>query len=597
MRRQRECLYEGDEQEDVAEADSKPTSGRRSDDKYSRTRSLERSTSPVAGPSTDYFTRTWFDHMLTFFGTNNVLSRRIIGHLLDRVIEPTHHHWFQLCHVGSVRNAVMRQDLRETVNPALAFALVSMAIRQRSAKFAYGLSQQPTSMIPVEIVPPPSRPNDISDKLKQAADAYLAQAIVSADQATGSWLEIAQAAMLLMHLEPELSPAYLHYLQITLTFTRAPGLQAALESEAKQTTGNTFQDSPMQTPQTPDVRRSSIKIEEAARLRLFPLWLSSRLGMIFPNVELRQLGLAPGDVDGAFCFAPWPDEPLPPKESPAYRPHAIQSRILGLNLLSVGLKARFLPLELDYTEPSEDLGNMLRRIDVAEQIFGARRPAVDLTSASYARLMMLRFCTSVCHLHGIILRRTGLVHSTSLRSRVVARIQEARQMASGRGELRGRDEVSKLASAAAAAESDFEEKSICEKDDLIFDSPTITAWPDVQQLYMTELDVDYIAHCDGHPLHTSQFQLDVLRLCAAATVQLRDGVVNTLRVAGCKRPLNDPIVVNLSTAASEMQDKLKRHTKAMKEEERRRSPSSPAPPFSHSQTTTAKASPPPTRQP
>lgn len=544
---------------------------------------LQRSSAPVIGPSTTYLTQTWFDHMLTFFGTNNVLSRRIIGHLLDRVVEPTHHHWFQLCHVRTIRDAIMRQDLRSTANPALAFALMSMAIRQQSAKVAYGLSARPTSMIPAEIVPPNSRPDDISERLKQAADAYLAQAIVSADQATGSWLEIAQAAMMLMHLEPELSPAYLHYLQITLTFTRAPGLQAALESEARQTTGNQFQLSPLQPPQTPDVRRSSVKIEEAARLRLFPLWLSSRLGMIFPNVEMRQLGLAPNDVDGAFCFAPWPDETLPPKDDPAYRPHGIEARIMGLSLLSLGLKARFLPLELDYAQPSEQLGDMLRRIDGAEKIFRMRRPLVDLTMPSYARLMLLRFCTSLCHLHGIVLRRTGVLHSASLRDRLVARIQGARP-AEGAGHIQGRPEVSKIAARAACSEpSNFHEnheqersKGSEERDLITFDSPTIMAWPDVQQLYMTELDTDYRAYCDGGPLYTSTFQLDVLRLCAAASAQLRDGVVTTLRVAGCQRPLDDIIVLNLSLAASKMQEKIKRHVSAMQEEKVRHSPNPPS---------------------
>lgn len=463
---------------------------------------------------------------------------------------------------------MIREEERHRLNPAIAFALLAMALRQRGSDEAttYGYGSGTVTLIPSQVFTPPRSADDLSERLKTEAEKYLNQAILTADKATGNWLQIAQAATILMQLEMELSPTYLRYLYLAAIFFRAPSLQLALDQEAKTNFGVRFHKGPLTKPPISlSVQRSSITMEVAARLRLLPLWVGSRLGVAFPNIEFHQSDFKEIDVQDAYAFAPWPDEEVFKGDSKEAHANNIRSRIVGLSILSTGLGARFMPYGLDYSKPDEELQKCLRILDDSEFILDLSREVIDLEENSYFRLNIIRLITSVCHMHGAVIRRCNLAHCDGLRNMVVAK-------------LRGEDMEKKEEKG-----SDQKWKNQAPDRPKKFTSVALSLWVELMETYMTELDTDHLVYTSsagymaggggggGGKLLISRYQIDVLRLYVAATSQLCGGVINTLQlVDDSLEPMQDDLVKSLSSVAERLQEKITRHTRMMEEIEEHR---------------------------
>ena len=475
--------------------------------------------------------------------------RRMISSLLERALQPSEYYWFDLYHRPTVRRQMAREEERHRLNPAIAFSLMAMGIRRRTSDetTTYGYGSGNVTLIPSEVLPPPRGSQDLSERLKDEAEKYLNQAILSADKATGSWLQIAQAATILMQLEMEVSPSYLRYLYLAAIFFRAPSLQIALDQEARTSIGVRFQNGPlMKAPN--EIKRSSITMEAAARLRLLPLWVGSRVGVAFPNIEFHQTHFKEVDVQEAYSFAPWPDDQVLTDDSKDAYAYSLRARIIGLSILSTALGARFMPYGLNYAEPTDLLSKCLRILDDSEFVLDLSREVIDLHENSYYRLSMVRLVTSVCHMHGIVIRRCNLAHCDALRSTVVSRL---------RGEMQAKDE---------AGVRPRQRK---------FASVALELWVEIMEVYVTELDTDHLTYTTsggieaGVRLHVSRYQIDVLRLYVAATYQVRGGVINTLRLVGVQSPNNDDLVQQMTDVAERLQERIVRHTKLLEDCEQR----------------------------
>jgi hypothetical protein len=483
----------------------------------------------------------------------------MVSSLLQKALEPSHYYWFEMYHAPTIKHQMSHEEERHGLNPAIAFSLMAIALRKRTSDGAstYGHGDGDVTLIPNEVISPPRGPNDLSERLKKEAEKYLDQAILTADKATGSWLQIAQAATILMQLEMELSPPYMRFLYLAAIFFRAPSLQIALDQEAKATVGIKFQSGPlMRSPNSRDVKRGSITMESAARLRLLPLWVGSRVGVAFPNIEFHQTHFKEEDILQAYAFAPWSDEEDRTGESKDDYANSLRSRIVGLSILSTGLGARFMPYGLNYADPPEALQKCLRILDDSEFVLDLSREVIDFEEKSYYRLAMIRLVTSVVHMHGIVIRRCNLAHCDALRQTLVAN-------------LGGKDGI--------------EGKSGSTSKPMKFTSPALDLWCEVMQVFITEFDTDHLVYTTtsdsntinndgnstGSRLHISRYQIDVVRLYVAATFQLRGGIINTLQLVGVDRPMEDELVQNLSNVAEKLQDCILRHVRLMDENEKR----------------------------
>ncbi|PWN91148.1 hypothetical protein FA10DRAFT_284094 [Acaromyces ingoldii] len=528
-------------------------------------------------PTAQYSRDTWFDHLLDFFGPSRSASHRTVAYLVDQSMSwASSNHWFEMIYLPGLKRDIQLERNRSRVNPALAFALTAVALRERTAwqqgRRPYGIGPGHT-LIADEMLPAAQSPYDVSERIKVAAQAYLEQSIVcmqGAAEAGGaiSIVQSAQAALLLMLLETEVSPGCMYYLGLASSLVlRSPHAQATLDHEAATTTGNRFQDSPMQRPMCDGtVARSSTQVEEVARLRLLPVWWGSRIGMAYFNVEIANSIYRPTDMDSAYVFGPWPEEHSSVTEKGENDfADSVRARILGLNVMATNLQSRFLPYELDYSQPTEALAKVLKCVDDDEFIFSMLLEALDWEAQTFFTFMVLRFCTSICHLHGMLIRRLGFAHSDALRPRICARLR-GEQPASDDGQLGGSN--------------------------ITFQSPILSTWPDVLRRYMKEMDEDYaqaVARHQHSPEHfygsasppslpqqatphssslrLTKFQLDVLKLYVAATIHLRNGVMEALKLAGrSENDIEDEVlVVRLKDAMDDLSRRIRRHQDAFNE--------------------------------
>lgn len=495
---------------------------------------------PIDAPN-----HNWFDWLLTFFGPNRQTGQRMIVFLLNNAFTHSHYYWFDMWHMPTIRRAGNSEDARINVHPSLVFGMVAIGLRQRqSRRRTYGMGIGET-LISDEVIPPARNDSDLSERIKDAANVFLEQDIISTNRNTNSWLDTAKAALMLMQLERELSPRYLYLLGIARSIMLNSNLHQALKVESDKSTNNRYQNSPLQKPISKgDPCRSNVQIEEAARLALLPIWAGTRIGMAYFNVETHQTGFSPEDLVESYVFAPWsdgsPEESQkntrgPGESSPTARwenkTNDVGARILGLNVMYTNYRARYLPYGLDYNKPTSELTSILRAVDDMEFIYSLMVEEVDWLEQSFFRLLMMRFTTSLCHLHGILIRRLGHAHCDSLRNQIVTN-------------------------------STTNNETAGIKDNLTFESPVLRGWCRVQQIYMTEIDLDYMsADGQGHLLQVTKFQCDVIRLYWLGTKHFHKGVKEALRLAGLDHR-KDELAQMLYTTAQELGLRIRRHDAA-----------------------------------
>ncbi|UZJ53543.1 hypothetical protein CBS101457_002863 [Exobasidium rhododendri] len=490
--------------------------------------------------------KLWFDHLLSFFGNNRQSSQRIVTFLLNSAFTHSHYYWFDMWHLPTIRRAGYSEREREHIHPALVYGMVAVGLRQRqSRRRSYGMGVGET-MIPDEVMPPPLGPDDLSEKIKEAAHTFLEQDLASPERDSRSWLDTAKAALMLMQLENELSPRYLYLLGIAASVLRTTNLKQILHAEAEITTANRFQDSPIQNRVTPDVPRSSIEREEAARLALLPLWLGTRTGMAYFNVEINQNRFVPEDMADSYVFAPWSDgqsEESQKKSSDVSTAGTLEreemssnlrAKILGLNVMYTNFLVRSLPYDIKYTDPSVLFKKTLHNLDDLEFMFQMMSEVVDWLEPSFFRMMMMRFCTSVCYLHGAIIRRIGFAHCDALRKTIVDKLD--------------------------GKEDNHNNNTTPRK--LEFESSIFRGWCRVQQIYMTEMDLDHIAaNGQGHLLQITKFQSDVIRLYWLGTQSFYRGVKKSLQLAGMDHK-EDQVAQLLHKTVQDLGMRMRRHDRA-----------------------------------
>jgi len=493
----------------------------------------------------------------------------MVTFLLNTALTDSHYYWFDMWHMPTIRRAAYSDRERENVHPALVYGMVAIGLRQRqSRRRTYGSGVGET-LIPDEAIPPASNPNDISELIKEAANTFLEQDLASPDRDFRSWLDTAKAALMLMQLEHELSPRYLHLLGIARTVLRSTNLIKAIQAEAKITNGNQFQNSPIQKEVTADVSRSSIEMEEAARLALLPLWIGTRTGIAYFNVEIHQTGFEYNDVSQSYVFATWPDgqpEEFQKKSKEKIRSgtsereemaNNTRARIMGLNAMYSNFMARSLPYDCDYSNPIPLLNRALRNLDDMEFMFEMMSEVVDWLEPSYFRTTMMRFCTAVCYLHGVIIRRVGFAHCDSLRQGLVASIKSSRSSDGndndGSSPPTNNNNNNNPASSSTPSSSPKH-----------FQSAILRGWCKIQQIYISEMDLDYIScNGQGHLLQMTKFQSDVIRLYWLGTQHLYRGVKKSLIMVGNKNNYKEDEVYSLLYKTSqELGMRIKRHDQA-----------------------------------
>jgi len=460
-----------------------------------------------------------------------------------------------MCHGPTIKDALLPPKDRNKLNPSIVFALLASSLREhnlasnRSLQSVYGSSVSNESI--VTLVPQEANhfragsTFDLAERLKSEADSYLTQAIISADGALGSWLTIAQAALLLMQNEEELSPEYGRYLEIAEICFRSPSLQQALANEAELSTGNRFHLGPMQTLSTPDTCRSSVMIEEAARLRLLPLWVMSRVGVIYPNAEFVQTSFTAAEVEQAYVFGFWREQfvhfPGPDEEMA----NSARTRIIGLNVLYTVLKAIYLPYQLDYADADGALNSLLQVLDDADLIPGMIQDLGEMEKKPLTRLRTFGLAISVVHLHGHLIRRLGFAHCDNLRSRLSAQL----------------------------AQKHHQSQDALPPVKMEFKSPSYEVWCDLIERFLVEFEWDTTVTADTTTLQSeiqqkirlSPFQVQVVSRYVEVTESLRDGAINTLKLCGATNAATDPVIVRMSDLVRRLQNQIQRHPHRIKD--------------------------------
>lgn len=312
-------------------------------------------------PSSEYTTQTWYDNLISFFGPDPYTSRKRVQNLLFKA----HRHMsvahrFELNHISAALRAIASPEVTQAAGAAFIYTLVAIGLRSES------LDDRP-HLIPCDALWCQDDGVDISMVLQEAAEIFLVQASTNATYLTLDKLMMtAFASAHLMKLQPELSDKATHYLELTRALIRSPLLLSYMRQDSVPLMATSS--GRISFPVDYTVRkRSCIRREEAARLRLFSFWSLIHLGSLFPNVELPQLKVQPSSLVNVPITLPWPastDEANGVEEIVSEDDtRRVRFLLEGLQTASNGILSWHIPQSVDYVNPEKDFERLLTAVE------------------------------------------------------------------------------------------------------------------------------------------------------------------------------------------------------------------------------------------
>lgn len=222
----------------------------------------------------------WYDHLLDLLCRKRSKAQSMLHKLLDSsslTIQPFH--WFELVHIPRIKDALMRRETRSNIHPSLVFALIAVAARKPKGKLDNRYPRR--SIIPQKMLSDDNMQIDISLQAQAYAKAYFATGMSSLHTQgalqQGSYLQLLQAAAILAVLENDFDLQQSFYIQFVMSFLLTSSHIAVASQNDLVSNTIRFQETPSGGWEKPDVKRSSIDVEELTRIQLLPLWwLSSQ---------------------------------------------------------------------------------------------------------------------------------------------------------------------------------------------------------------------------------------------------------------------------------------------------------------------------------
>lgn len=160
----------------------------------------------------------------------------------------------------------------------------------------------------------------------------------------------------------------------------------------------------------------------------------------------------------------------------------------------------------------------------------------------HAQRYLARCAVAVCHMHGIIIRRTGFLHNQRLRPAVVAALHVQRS--------KGGTTSEHCAQAASEAMKNAGSTLVMPVWQEALESPALHIWLDLIERLSDEIRQKQ-GKLDAH-------HLDSLSLYAAATSQYSQGVRNLYALLGHPFAEQVEIVTRLNTAADVLRGLIER---------------------------------------